>query len=163
MADTRRGRGDASRDKKQHRQPDNAASASVIDFPAEAQLPVPTQKEDLHSPEKVVTWTQDPSGQGDSRSQKLESQLEQLKKAFAQLELLQKKMLYHFLVREHEKSVSLCREWSKWLWKQVNVSIDGMELEGILTEIRTEYITLVAADNIYVIPCHKIAYIRRKA
>jgi hypothetical protein len=204
MSDIRRDRNNSLQEKKTQRPLASEPKAAVIDYPSGTADPIPDLRDSIHNLKEIYASAQYLFDQWDARNQRLDSQLEQYKKAFAQMELLQKKLLYHFLVREHEartqfsesrplenphseESVTsaplslprkqttaaagfspqdlecLFREWSKWLWKQVGINVNGVDLEGILTEINSTYITIIAAETVYVIPFQQISFISRKS
>ncbi|NLI59938.1 MAG: hypothetical protein GX375_00720 [Clostridiales bacterium] len=50
----------------------------------------------------------------------------------------------------------------KWLLKQVTIGVNDFHIQGVLTEISSEheYLTLVLAEYIYIIPFEKIHFIK---
>lgn len=48
----------------------------------------------------------------------------------------------------------------KWLMKQMLICINGFDVQGVLTEINKECLTLVVSESIYIIPLQRIDFVK---
>jgi len=48
----------------------------------------------------------------------------------------------------------------KWVMKQISICINGFDIQGVLTEISKDCLTLVVLESIYIIPLQRIDFVK---
>ncbi|NLN40774.1 MAG: hypothetical protein GX160_02060 [Clostridiales bacterium] len=74
--------------------------------------------------------------------------------------LIQEKLNTHNFQCQQKQENELYNMLKKWLMKQIFICINGSEVQGVLTEINRECLTLVVLESIYIIPLQRIDFVK---
>jgi len=97
----------------------------------------------------------------ENKLDKIEEMIQENKRNINRFEILiQDKLKYDNCQCNKKQENQLYNMLKKWLMKQISICINGFDVQGVLTEINKECLTLVVSESIYIIPLHRIDFVK---
>ena len=120
-----------------------------------------TEEIDLNSPNTPIQLEILNFKNYGNKLEKIEKMIQANKNEIRELQILvQEKHKADNSMYEEEQKIQFYSMLGEWLLKQVYICVNGLNIQGVLTQISRHCLTLVASESIYIIPLNRIDFVK---